>query len=123
MGAIAEAFMNPTGPLKDEVTVITVTNTSTHVDLTAEAIAAALLKNELMTAQADGGDVYYRWSTATSGETVDEAAVAGSNRCATLFAGQEHDRRPPTGCQGIVVKCPAGITVKLRIWRGARPDY
>lgn len=122
MGAIAEATLNTTGPLTDEIAVVAVTAASAHTDLTADlAIAAAIAKNEQLVITSDDADVWFRWSLAISGETVDETAVVGSNRAAILFVGERLPERPPALCKGIVCK-GRGVT-KLRIYRGARADY
>lgn len=122
MGAIQDSAMNPTGPLTGEIAVIAVTAASAHTDLTGDnGLTKDLLPNEILVITADDFDVWFRWSTATSGETVDETATTGNNRAAMLYVGERLPERPPAGCQGIVCK-GRGVT-KLRIYRGSRPDY
>lgn len=122
MGAIQDAALNPTGPLTDEIAVIAVTAASAHTDLTADAaVAAAISRNEILAITSDDFDVWFKWSLATSGETVDETAVAGSNRAAILYVGERLPERPPGLCKGIVCK-GRGVT-KLRIYRASRQDF
>jgi hypothetical protein len=96
---------------------LTVTSgSSTHTSLVAStyfAMREAITGSRVITIKAEG-DVWYRFSTAASGETVDENEVTGSNMCGILFAGERDDIVLPVGTNGIVHKSP--VTTKLRFW-------
>ena len=110
----------PVGPITGSPTNFTVTGSSVHFDLTAttyETLYRRIQGGGTLTLKGDG-DVFYRWSKETSGETVDETMVATggtpANQCARLFAGERSDEIPPAGTRGLVVKGP--IATILRIY-------
>lgn len=117
-GSREREFQSPLGPATGKVTVIGVTTSSAHVDLTGKAIFTDLAKRRLITLKAEA-DVWYRWSTATTGETVDETDTTTNNQCSWISAGERVDDLPPAGTQGIVVKAP--VACKLRLHVGSEP--
>jgi hypothetical protein len=117
-GSREREFQSPLGPQTGKVTVIAVTAVSQHIDLTGKAIKADLDKRRLITLKAEA-DVWYRWSLATAGETVNEADTTTNDQCSWISAGERVDDLPPAGTQGIVVKAPGNC--KLRLHVGSEP--
>lgn len=118
MSSREREFQSPLGPQTGKVTVIAVTTSSVHVDLTGKPIKTDLDKRRLITLKAEA-DVWYRWSLLTTGETVDEADTTTANQCGWIAAGERVDDLPPAGTNGIVVKAPAAC--KLRLHVGSEP--
>lgn len=117
------AIDRPVGPSNGIPTVFAVTTGSVHVDLTATASGTAVLlkairESRILTIKSEG-DVWYRWSPNTTGDTVDETMVASggtpANQAAVIFTGERVDESPPTTTQGLVIKA-SGSACKLRIW-------
>lgn len=117
-GSREREFQSPLGPATGKVTVIAVTTSSVHVDLTGKAIKADMDKRRLVTMKAEG-DVWYRWSLLTTGETVDETDTTTTAQCSWIAVGERVDDLPPAGTNGIVVKAPANC--KLRLHVGSEP--
>lgn len=124
--AVEELFM-PIGPITGRCFAVPVTSTSAHIDLTAgnyAALAAFINAGACLVEVTGDDDVFYRWSSATSGETVDQAVTGASgtqaNICPRLFAGERKVERPGLAVaklltvQGIVVKSVVAATI-LRI--------
>lgn len=125
-GAVEELFM-PVGPITGRCFAVPVTSTSAHIDLTAtnySALIAAINAGACIVEVTGDDDVFYRWSAATSGETVDQTVTGASgtqaNICPRLFAGERKPERPGLAVakgqsvQGIVVKSVVAATI-LRI--------
>jgi len=125
-GAVEELFM-PVGAITGRCFAVPVTSTSVHIDLTAANYAALLsfINNNACIVEVTGDDdVFYRWSAATSGETVDQTVTGASGTQANitprLFAGERKVERPGLAIakgqtvQGIVVKSVVAATI-LRI--------
>lgn len=125
-GAVEELFM-PVGPITGRCFAIPVTSSSVHIDLTGGNYAALLpfINAGAGIVEVTGdADVFYRWSAATSGETVDETVTGASGTQANitprLFVGERKVERPGLAVakgqtvQGIVVKSTAATTI-LRI--------
>lgn len=125
-GAVEELFM-PVGPITGRCFAVPVTSSNAHIDLTAAnyaALLAAINEGACIVELTGDDDVFWRWSTATSGETVDQTITGASgtqaNICPRLFAGERKVERPalaaPKGStiQGIVVKSIVAATI-LRI--------
>lgn len=117
-GSREREFQSPLGPATGKVTVIGVTTSSAHIDLTGKAVKADLDKRRLITLKAEG-DVWYRWSLLTSGETVDETDTTTNAQCSWIAVGERVDDLPPAGTNGIVVKAP--VACKLRLHVGSEP--
>ena len=124
--AVEELFM-PVGPITGRCFAVPVTSTSAHIDLTAANYAALLAfinAGACIVELTGDADVYWRWSVATSGETVDQTITGASgtqaNICPRLFVGERKIERPGLAVakgqsvQGIVVKSDAATTI-LRI--------
>lgn len=103
--------------------VIAVTTSSVHIDLTGtgyDLLLNAIQKQKLLVLAADSANVWYRWSPATSGGTVDETmtAVGGTpaDQAAILFSGSRAHlpERPPPNTKGLIVK--GASATKLRLW-------
>lgn len=121
---VEELFM-PVGPITGKCFAVPVTSTSAHIDLTGAnylALKTAIDGGCLVEVTGDD-DVFYRWSTATSGETVDQTITGASgtqaNICPRLFAGERKVERPGlidanNPVLGIVVKSLVAATI-LRI--------
>lgn len=132
MEQLLEEFVNPTGPTAGKAHMISVTTASVHIDLTGASYTVLLADingGRLMSLIAEG-DIFYRWSTATSGETVDETMAASgitpANQCGMVFAGERLPERPVVSgseIKGIVVKAP--VACRLRIVASSRnpADY
>jgi hypothetical protein len=112
----------PIGPSDGTPTVIAVTNSSVHVNLTSSTyatLAKAIRMKKTLVMKAEG-DVYYRWSSATSGGTVDETMAASggtpANQCGILFVGEPWSEKAPLGTKGIIIKTNVAAGCKLRIW-------
>ena len=121
---VEELFM-PVGPITGKCFAVPVTSSSVHIELVGNYLA---LKNAIN----DGAcivevtcddDVFYRWSTAASGETVDQTITGASGTQANitprLFVGERKVERPGlidanNPVLGIVVKSVVAATI-LRI--------
>ena len=117
-------FFSPLGPGNGKPTVFSVTTASVHVDLTGASYATLKADYDggrLLSLKAEG-DVYYRWSPNTSGDTVDETMIATggtpANQCSIIFAGEHITEKPPPGTKGIVIKAP--VACKLRIYASSK---
>ena len=117
LATLASANVWPKGPVKAACYVAPVTATSVHLDLSTTALATAIAAGKTFRLSADSaGDVYYYWSAAASGDTVDETATGygtGATQCDTITGGMSRIETPPINAIGLVVKGSA-IT-KLRI--------
>lgn len=125
MNAQVEELFLPVAPIAGQVFVFSVTSTSNHFDLTASntlALQTAINGGCLVEITGDD-DVFWRWSSATSGETVDESITVASgtqgNMAPRLFAGERKIERPGMAVtnatiKGLVVKSVVAAT-KLRV--------
>jgi len=118
---IVEELFVPVAPVTGMVYVYPVTSTSFHHDLTAAnsaALRAAINGGCIVEITCDD-DVFWRWSIATSGETVDQAitiaAGTQANMAPRLFAGERKVERPGLinanqEVNGLVVKSVVAAT-------------
>ncbi len=125
-GAVEELFM-PVGPITGRCFAVPVTSTSAHIDLAGAnyiALQTAINSGACIVEVTGDDDVFYRWSAAASGETVDQTVTGASgtqaNICPRLFAGERKVERPGLAVAkgqsvlGIVVKSVVAATI-LRI--------
>lgn len=115
-----EEFVSPIGPTTAStggIANVAVTASSAAIDLTGTdytALKAAIDAGRMLTL-VGGGDIWYRWATATG--TVDETKTAAStpaNQGILLPAGAERAERPPRGTTWLIVKAP--IACMLWMW-------
>ena len=122
MHEMVEELFIPIGPVTGMCFAVPVTSTSAHIDLTAANYATLLaaINGGCLVEVAGDDDVFYRWSNATSGETVDQTVTGASgtqaNICPRLFAGERKPERPGlinanSLVQGIVVKSVVAATI------------
>jgi len=84
------------GPKLAKSHVLAVTSSSASTDMSASAaIGTDLSAGRMLRLHADGGDVYYAWSTDGTGTIDDTATGAGATVCGVIPAGQFRDERPP----------------------------
>jgi hypothetical protein len=119
-GSLATLASNnvwPKGPVKAACFVAPVTATSAHLDISTGALHTAIAAGKTFRLTADSdGDVFYYWSPAASGDTVDSTATGydtGATQCDMIAGGTSRICTPPTNTIGLVVKGTA--VTKLRI--------
>jgi len=122
---IVEELFVPVGPVTGMCYAVPVTSGSVHIDLTAANYAAlrTAINGGCIVELTCDDDVFWRWSIATSGETVDQTITGASGTQANitprLFAGERKVERPGLinanqEVNGIVVKSVVSATI-LRI--------
>lgn len=124
MSEASEELFSPIGPTTAStggIANVAVTTSSAAIDLTGSdytTLKAAIDAGRLLTL-VGGGEVWYRWATATG--TVSETSTAAStpaNQGILLPAGAERHERPPPGTTWLIVKAPVACT--LWIWISSR---
>jgi hypothetical protein len=107
------------GPIATTLFNIAVTGTSAPIDLSGSNyvnLLGALQAGRMVTLAADGGNIWYRWASATG--TVDQTKTAAdtpANQGSVIFDGERIHERPPLGATGwLIVK--GSTTCTLRIY-------
>jgi hypothetical protein len=117
LSTLAAANVWPKAPVKASCFVAPVTATSAHLDISTGALHTAIAAGKTFRLTADSdGDVFYYWSPAASGDTVDNTATGydtGATQCDMIAGGTSRICTPPTNTIGLVVKGTA--VTKLRI--------
>lgn len=105
----------PTFPASGSIFVLSVSSGSVTQTsfMTAgyESILTAITASKPFTLKAEG-DTWYRFSTSTSGDNIDELAITGSVQCDIIFAGERADGIIPSGINSLLTK--GAIASKIR---------
>jgi hypothetical protein len=111
------------GPRASLLFNVAITTSSQAIDLNGAnyaSLLAAIQDGRMVTLQADGGKVWYRWGTATG--TVDETKTAAdtpANQGAVLAADERRDERPPgsgtNACTWLIVKGQVACTLRIYV--------
>jgi hypothetical protein len=129
----AEAY-GPVGARREKIECIAVSDAAAVIDLaTRTNIYGDLQLGRLCMADADGNDVYYAFTSESTGAIDDTATTAGgATQCARIPTGVPRELRPPmqtqaevngsagaitaTGmCRYLAVKCASGKSATLRL--------